>query len=72
MSNTTDSIEAGLRRIVLEHVGQSPDARGKLARGLAVPETSVDKMLGHNSWDLALAISAADLLGVDVYVSHGQ
>jgi len=62
-------IEYGIRDLVVSHVQKHPDARTTLASGLRVPVESIDRLLTRKRWDLPLALSAADYLGVQLRVT---
>lgn len=65
-----EQLGQGLRALVIEQVQERPDARRRLAAGFSVPEESVDRMIEAEHWDLPLAMSAAQHLGVQVRVTH--
>ena len=62
-------LESGIRHLVVDHVQTNPAAKMALASGLALPEESVDRLLTCERWDLNLALSAADFLGVRLHVT---
>lgn len=71
ITNTADELRTSLRDIVVQHVRETPSAVTQLADGLHMPESSVEKMLSAESWDLGVAITTADILGLDVRVTTG-
>lgn len=62
-------LEDGIRHLVVHHVYSNPTAKTTLATGLRLPEESVDRLLARERWDLPLALSAADHLGVTLHVT---
>lgn len=62
-------VEDGIRHLVVHHVRSTPGAKTALASGLALPVESVDRLLTCEKWDLPLALSAADYLGVRLHVT---
>jgi hypothetical protein len=70
MGKTKGALGAELRSMVVEFVEKTPGAKSTLAHGLSVPETSIDRMLSHSPWELDLALSTIDLLGMSVHVTR--
>lgn len=70
MSVTSSSLARQLRAIVLEKAAEDETVRGTLAAELLIPVESVDKMLKADPWELSLATSCIDALGLTVRVAH--
>lgn len=62
-------LEHGIRGLIIKHVHADPQAKATLATGLRLPVESVDRLLSRERWDLPLALSAADFLGVTLNVT---
>lgn len=70
VADVAEQVQQGLRALVVEQVRATPEAKRRLADGLKVPEASVDRMMTAERWELPLALSAAQFLGVNVSVTR--
>ena len=68
--DTRSKLEDGIRGLVVERLESDPQARHVLSRWLGLPAESVDRLLSRDRWDLSLAMSVADYLGLDLHVSR--
>lgn len=68
--DTRSKLERGIRGLVVERVESDPQAKQVLSTWLGLPTESVDRLLTRDRWDLSLAMSVADHLGLDLRVSR--
>lgn len=69
--NSSIQLRDDVRGLVVSRVQSQPEARSTLAEALDVPETSVDRLLEKDKWDLGLALASADALGMKLHVVSG-
>ncbi len=63
-------LEHGIRDLVVRRTASDPTAKATLATRLRLPVESIERLLTRERWDLSLAISAADSLGLTLHVTH--
>lgn len=67
--DTQARLERDIRAAVIRHIESHPTAKTTLATRLQLPLESIERLLTRTRWDLPVAMSAADLLGVTIHVS---
>lgn len=72
MELTAQRVGSDLRALVIDQISADPDAKAALARGLSVPEASIDVLMRRGHWDLDLALVSADVLGLEIRVGRDR